>query len=124
VPNRRVPLLVAGVEFGAAARERPVDCGRLQGTHDAAPAPGPLDGGHGVVCGRRRGQRQFHKADDLLAGQRDERRIGRAGGPLHIVRHPLLERFEGDVLEAGDVRMDFEVDLVYPPVPALAVVPR
>jgi hypothetical protein len=34
--DRCVPLLVAGVEFGVAVGERPVDFCRLQGTRDAA----------------------------------------------------------------------------------------
>src|SRR6516162_5643476 len=101
--DRCVPLLVAGVEFGITVGERPVDFCRLQGTRNAAPAPGSLYGGHSVACGRRRGQRQLRKADDFLTVERDKRRLRRVGGPLHIVRDPVLERFECDVLKTWDV---------------------
>jgi hypothetical protein len=67
-----------------------------------------------VVRGRRlgRGQAELRVADDLVAGEREERRFGQVAGALHVVLEPVLERLHHLVAVAGDVRERFTGDFV------------
>ena len=66
-----------------------------------------------MCSGRLRGrERELRVADDLVARDRDERRIRAVARALHLVREPVLERLDGVILGAGDVRERFARDLV------------
>src|SRR6185295_3882833 len=70
-----------------------------------------------VVGARRRRARdgELRVADDLVARDRDERRLGPVARALHVVLEPGLERLVLLVLVAGHVRRGLERDLEQAP---------
>ena len=58
-------------------------------------------------------RRELRVADHLVAGERDERRLGPVARALHVVGEPVLERLDRVVLEAGDVGKRLDRDLVH-----------